>query len=367
MTLAAWFHTLSPFIYKNPWVPLRWYGVSYALGFVIGWMLLKFLSRRRACLIPVERVGDAVLIAVMGVVLGGRLGYALFYEPALLWKWDPSTPPWWGLLMINHGGMSSHGGMIGVIIAGFYISRGFKNTTGERVGRAPVLHLLDTMALIAPPGLGLGRLANFINGELLGKIVAMPGQPAPWWAVKFPHEVQTAPMDQGGHAPSLTGDQQTALDALVAPFRLPGRSFDDAYQKVLEQVWSGNTTLAKSLEPLISARHPSQLYQAFTDGIIVLIVVWFVARKPRVPGVVGCWFLISYGILRILTEFYRLPDAQLAVKRFMGLSRGQWLSAAMVVAGVIALPIILARGGRMLGGWLSKSAGEPERAAGRPI
>src|ERR1043165_2956813 len=121
--LAAWLHTLSPYIYQNNVVPLRWYGVSYALGFVIGWWMLKFLCKRGACLIPVERVGDAVLMAVMGVVVGGRLGYVLFYEPHLIIERGGGFP-YWGGLRINHGGMSSHGGMIGGGVAAFLVARG---------------------------------------------------------------------------------------------------------------------------------------------------------------------------------------------------------------------------------------------------
>jgi phosphatidylglycerol:prolipoprotein diacylglycerol transferase len=350
MTLAAWFHTLSPYIYKNDFLPVRWYGVAYALGFMVGWMLLKFLARRRASLIPLERVGDAILIAVVGVVVGGRLGYVIFYEPSLLADFDWSRPPWWGLLAINRGGMASHGGMIGVIIAAFFIARGFRTTTGERLGKAPVLHVLDMMALIAPLGLGLGRIANFINGELLGKIVAMPGQPAPWWAVKFPQEIETEFMPKG-HRPVLDPDQTMALHQLVQPYTLPDHSFLDAYGRVLNRIWAGDSALARSLEPLISARHPSQLYQAFTDGVVLFVALWWIAARPRRPGVIGCWFLIVYGAMRIATEFFRLPDAQLENKVIAGLSRGQWLSVGMIVAGVVALPMIMSRAVPKLGGW----------------
>lgn len=353
----AWFHTLSPYIIKNNLVPLRWYGVSYALGFLVGWLLLKFLCKRRACLIPYERIGDAILIAVMGVVIGGRLGYVFFYEPSLLVQFTPDFP-WWGLLAINRGGMASHGGIIGVIIAAFIIARGFKTPTGTRIGKAPVLHILDTMSLICGPGLGLGRLANFINGELLGKIVAMPGEPAPKWAVKFPHEIDGEFMSKGGHRPELTVEQQAALNQIVEPFRLPGRTFEDAWHRVLERIWAGDSALAKAVEPFVAARHPSQLYQALTDGIVLTACLWLIARKPRRPGVVGCWFLIVYGIMRIITEFYRLPDAQLAVKRIAGLSRGQWLSVGMVAAGLFALPIILSRAKPRLGGWMTATRAE---------
>ncbi len=360
MILAAWLHNLGPFAFKiTQDFGLRWYGLSYAMGFVAGWMLLRFLCKRGACLIPLDRIGDAVLLAVMGVVVGGRLGYVIFYEPSLITHFDKSSPPWWGVLMINHGGMASHGGMIGVIISAFFIGRGFKTPTGTRIGKAPTLHILDTLAMIACAGLGLGRLANFINGELLGKIVALPGQPAPWWAVRFPQELQSTfmkPDGTGGHRPELTPEQFKALDAVMEPFRIPGRSIDEAFGRVIEKIQSGDHALARAIEPFISARHPSQLYQAFTDGVIVFAFTWFIARKPRLPGIVGCWFLISYGILRIITEFYRLPDAQLANQRIMGFSRGQWLSAAMVAVGFIALPIIIRRGGKKLGGWWSITA-----------
>lgn len=356
MTLAAWLHSLSPYAVRiSSDFGIRWYGLSYALGFALGWMLLRFLCKRHACRIPLERVGDAIVTVVVGVVVGGRLGYVLIYEPHLLSEFS-NDAPWWGLLAINRGGMASHGGMIGVIIAAFYIARGFKNPTGERIGKAPVLHVLDTMALIAPAGLGLGRIANFVNGELLGKIVADPGKPAPWWAVKFPQEVLSAPMSQGGHRPELTADQQTALNAIVAPFKLASMPFGDAYERVLTRLQAGDSAIAKALDPLISARHPSQLYQAFAEGLVLFVVLWFIARKPRTPGVIGGWFLIGYGVMRIITELYRLPDAQLAVQRFYGLSRGQWLSVGMVAAGTVMLPIVLKRGGKKLGGWWAQSA-----------
>src|SRR3954467_9215133 len=167
-TLAAWVHDLSPFVLKfSDDFGIRWYGLSYAASFLIAWLLLRWLASRGATSIPRERAGDVILMGVAGVVIGGRLGYVFFYQPALLWTFS-HTPPWWGVLAINQGGMASHGGMIGVITAAWLVSRGFKTPDGQRVGRTSMLAVLDTFALLTPSGLLLGRLANFVNGELLG-------------------------------------------------------------------------------------------------------------------------------------------------------------------------------------------------------
>jgi phosphatidylglycerol:prolipoprotein diacylglycerol transferase len=205
--------------------------------------------------------------------------------------------------------------------------------------------VLDVMCLLAPFGLLLGRIANFVNGELLGRIVAAPGEPAPWWAVKFPQERLE------GDAPALTAEQAQRLADLARPFMRPGDTFEAGYRRLLERVQDGAPGLAEQLSPLISARHPSQLYQAVAEGVVVGAVVWVIARRPRRPGVVGCWFLITYGVLRVATEVWRLPDAHLVHGRVLGLSRGQWLSAMMVVFGAVALSVLLRRGGAKVGGW----------------
>jgi phosphatidylglycerol---prolipoprotein diacylglyceryl transferase len=195
----------------------------------------------------------------------------------------------------------------------------------------------------------LGRLANFVNGELLGKVVAMPGQPAPWWAVKFPQEVL---VERWPGIPERTAEQEVQLRALVAQYAPTQPDVYSGYQHVLELLQRGNRAVAQQLEPLISARVPSQLLQAAAEGLGVGLTVWFVARKPRLPGILGCWFLISYGVLRIITEqFWRLPDAKFADPRPYGLSRGQWLSVLMVVIGLVALVWLVRRGGQKLGGW----------------
>lgn len=350
-TLASWVHDLGPVAVELGPLAIRWYGLAYVAGFAIGWFVLHQLAKRGLVLIPPERVGDAAMYFVAGVVIGGRLGYAIIYEPHLFVSFSDRFP-FWGLLEINRGGMASHGGIAGVIIASALIARGFKDESGRVVGRCPPQHVMDVIAFLSPYGLFLGRLANFVNGELLGKIVAMPGEPSPWWAVKFPQEV----FDE--HAPELTPQQMLDLSRLATKHAMPGDlTFDQQYQRLLHVLQAGGergAEIQRELAPLLAARHPSQLYQAAAEGLVLGAVLWWVWRKPRVPGVVGCWFMITYGVLRIVTEFWRLPDGHLAVQRIAGLSRGQWLSVVMVLVGALLLVHFTRRGGEKVGGWMTK-------------
>jgi phosphatidylglycerol:prolipoprotein diacylglycerol transferase len=254
-----------------------------------------------------------------------------------------------------------------VILAALRISRGWKTAPGERIGVCPRLHVLDMTALIAPLGLMFGRLANFVNGELLGKIVAPPGVEGPWWSVQFPQELRGW-VDRGvntGHAPDLSPAQQGALDALVESAARPGDSYAGAIDRIAEHA----SRHAAQLKPLLASRHPSQLYQAAAEGLVLGAVLWLVFARPRQPGVIGSVFLLAYGALRIGTELWRLPDPQFLAHdagRPMGLSRGQWLSAGMVAAGVAALVVCMRRNVPKLGGWLS-SRGRSDEAAGRGV
>lgn len=173
--IASWVNDLNPFVWRiSGDFGIRWYGLAYIAGFLCAWLILRHLAKRGACLIPAERLPDAMLAIMLGVLVGGRLGYVLIYQPSLLWDFSASAP-WWGVLAINKGGMASHGGMAGLIFAGMWIARSC---------RVPTLHVLDMMTLTGPIGLFLGRIANFVNGELLGRIVAAPGedpQPEEHW------------------------------------------------------------------------------------------------------------------------------------------------------------------------------------------
>lgn len=349
---AAFLHTIDPFLWQiTPTFGIRWYGVAYLLGFVVGWWILRTLAKRGAILLNAQQVSDAMLAFVIGVFVGGRLGYVIFYQPSLLLEFS-SSPPWWGLLAINRGGMASHGGIIGVIIAAIYIARRNKVSS---------LHMLDLVAFAAPMGLFFGRIANFINGELLGRIVAMPGEPGPWWSVRYPQELQTR------HAPTLTPEQQSELYALldrVAPAwdEPNGIGYAHAVDRLLAAVQSGAADVARDVAPLLSARHPSQLYQAAAEGLVLMAALMVVWLKPRRPGIVGSWFLIVYGALRIATEHWRLPDDHLAVQRIAGLSRGQWLSVVMALVGVIAIAALSRRKDLpRLGGWLARGVSSEAR------
>ncbi|MCC5823599.1 MAG: prolipoprotein diacylglyceryl transferase [Phycisphaerales bacterium] len=349
LALGGWTHSLDP-VALNLFgtFALRWYGLSYLAGFVAAYFLLRLLAVRGATLIPKERALDAILTLVVGVMVGGRLGYVLLYDPSLLGLIDGF--PWWGVLAINRGGMASHGGIAGVIVTAWWISRGFKAPDGTRIGACPPTHAMDICALIAPVGLMFGRLANFINGELLGKIVAAPGQTAPWWAVRYPQEVLTEPYQRLVQTP----EHWAAIERLGRESALPGEDWERGFDRLLTALQRGDAAAHAAIEPLISTRHPTQLYQALIEGVAVGLVVWLVAAKKRKPGVVGAWFLIVYALGRIATDFVRLPDA--GVAQFGGVTRGQAYSGLMLLAGVVVLVWASRRAAeRVTGGWLRRA------------
>jgi phosphatidylglycerol:prolipoprotein diacylglycerol transferase len=355
MILASWLHNINPFLIEFPDFlildGIRWYGTAYAAGFILGWLLMRALGKRNAILIPPKHALDAAISIAMGVIIGGRIGYAILYRPELLWTFTDAFP-WWELLRLTDGGMASHGGIAGVIVACWWISRGFKARDGKRHGKVPLLHTLDVVAFLATPGLFFGRIANFINGELLGRVVAPAGQPGPWWAVRFPQEA----LQRWDELP------RAQQDAIASAVGMPGRVDDITtgaawndfalnFQILLDRLHRGSDEAARILGPIISSRHPSQLYQAFAEGIVLGLALLLIWTKPRKPGVVGCWFLIIYGVLRVITEFWRLPDSHLTVQRIMGLSRGQWFSIVMVAIGLITLALVSRRHVEPIGGW----------------
>ncbi len=338
LDLAAYLHRLDPFAWRiSGDFGIRWYGLAYAAGFVCLYVFAMMLARRRRIAMTTEQVGDFVMYAVAGVLIGGRLGWVLFYHPAALWTFT-STLPWWEVLAINRGGMASHGGMLGVIVAMYIFSR--RN-------RIDPFALLDVSSLLVPFGLFFGRLANFVNGELRGQ----PCDPSFPLAVKFPQEIvedwgvaqfrEAHGLNTYFNIPPLRWEE--FLNAVESGSRDAIIRFTQYQQDLLVAVRAGNQQVISIVEPLLIARHPSQLYQAFAEGIVlgaVLFFIFFVLR-PKRHGIIGCWFLIVYGILRIITEIWRVPDE--GIDRVMGLSRGQWLSVAMVVAGLGALAYVLRR------------------------
>lgn len=355
-SLGAFLHTLDPFVFRiSGDFGVRWYGLSYVAGFAIAFVVLRTLARRALILIPHDRIGDAMLWLIGGTIVGGRLGYCLFYQPTLFTTFSDSFP-FWAVFSIDKGGMASHGGMIGLTIACWRISRGWKSETGQPIGQCSVLHVMDAAALVAPFGLLLGRFANFINGELLGAIVSPPGTPGPWWTVQFPQEL----LLRSSSIPAMQNPESAARLEALADAAAPGASFQDATFRIATHA----STYADQLRPLLASRHPSQLYQAVAEGVVVGAVLWLLWRVPRRPGFIAGAFFLVYGLLRVLTEHWRLPDAHFVDGRPLGLSRGQWYSLPMVLLGV-GLMVFAARGHHAkLGGWGLRRPEQPRPGGG---
>ena len=209
------------------------------------------------------------------------------------------------------------------------------------------------LCLTGPVGIVLVRGANFINGELLGRIVAQPGQPAPWWSVRYPTELLERPLDV--EAPER---REAQLWQIVDEhsLMLPGETATDVLNRMLTRVRAGDEELIAAIEPILTSRHPTQLYQAFAEGALILVVLWAIWSAPRKPGVITAWFFVLYGVGRVITEIWRLPDAHLEVPRFLGMSRGQWLSVGLAIVG--AFIFVRARGAAIerVGGWRRPNA-----------
>jgi phosphatidylglycerol:prolipoprotein diacylglycerol transferase len=258
-------------------LPVRWYGLMYLTGFVLFLVLGRLRARESWRGMAVRDVEDLLFWGVFGVIVGGRLGYVLFYRPDYYLQHLLEIPMLW------RGGMASHGGILGVL-AVFWL---FARARGKSF-----LTVADFAVPMIPLGLAAGRMGNFINGELWGRYA----DPRVWpWAMVFPQA------HDGG---------------------MP--------------------------------RHPSQLYQFALEGMLLFTILWLFSRRPRSPGVVGCAFLVGYGILRIIAEFAREPDDFLGLLA-MHMSMGQWLSLPMVVLGLVLLPVLQ---------WRARATSAPGGAAG---
>ncbi len=240
---------------------VRWYGLTYLIGFGLIWLVGRYAIRTRAhSAWTYNDLDDVLFYGIVGTILGGRFGYVLFYKFG-----DYITEPW-RIFYLWEGGMSFHGGFLGVIIALAW----YAHTRRQRW-----LAITDFIAPLVPLGLASGRLGNFINAELWGRASDLP------WAMVFPR-----------------------VD------RLP--------------------------------RHPSQLYEFALEGVVLFLLLWFYAAKPRPLGAVSAAFLVGYGSFRFAVEYTREPDSFLGLLAF-GFSMGQWLSLPMVAAGVVMFAWCLRR------------------------
>jgi phosphatidylglycerol:prolipoprotein diacylglycerol transferase len=274
-TAQYWTHDLSPFLIKFPRdflgvEGIRYYGLAYLASFLIAWALLSLYNRRGRIDLAPDQCSSLMTALILGVVIGGRLGYSLLYDLSACIE-NP-----WRIFRIDQGGMASHGGILGVLVALIWYSK--KHTVN-------FLRLSDVICAIAPIGLMLGRLANFVNGELWGRVTTVP------WAVIFPHS-------------------------------------PPQYNAVLDHYGP-------------DPRHPSQLYQAGLEGAILFaylqIRFW---RGSLLPGQIAGEFLVGYALLRMFGERFREPDAAL----IMNLSRGQFYSLFLLLAGMLTLFLIRKNG-----------------------
>ena len=238
-------------------ISVHWYGVMYLVGFAAFWLLGRMRSHQAWRQMTSDDIEDLLFYGVIGVIAGGRLGFCLLYQP----EWYFSHPL--DIFKVWQGGMSAHGGIIGVTLAMLTFAYTHKKSFWT---------ISDFVAPLVPLGLMAGRFGNFINGELWGR----PADPSLPWAMVFPQ----------------SGD--------------------------------------------LTPRHPSQLYEAGLEGLVLFAVLWLVSRKPRPAGMVSGLFCLGYGLVRFIVEFFREPDSYLGLGLW-DLSRGQWLSLPLILLGLVVM------------------------------
>lgn len=248
------FPNINPVAVDLGIIKIRWYALSYIVGILLSWFLILKIIKIKKIDLNSKEIGDLVSNCMIGIIVGGRLGYVFFYNP------DYYSNNLLEIFKIWNGGMSFHGGFIGVIFAVIYSSKLFK---------IPILTFADLIAIVAPVGLFFGRLANFINGELFGRTTNHS------FGIIFPN---------GGDVP----------------------------------------------------RHPSQLYEAFFEGIVLFIILWvmmYIFDLLKKPGIISSLFILLYGVFRFFIEFFREPDQHIGLLYFQ-FSMGQILSLPMILIGL---------------------------------
>ncbi|MEN0614804.1 prolipoprotein diacylglyceryl transferase [Klebsiella indica] len=271
------FPDFDPVIFSIGPVSLHWYGLMYLVGFIFAMWLATRRANRPGSGWTKNEVENLLYAGFLGVFLGGRIGYVFFYNLPLFLE-DPLY-----LFRVWDGGMSFHGGLIGVILVMIIFARRTKRT---------FFQVSDFIAPLIPFGLGAGRLGNFINGELWGRV-----DPNFHYAMIFPGS--------------------RAEDLALLPSHPEWQSLFDTYGAL--------------------PRHPSQLYELALEGVVLFLILNLFIRKPRPTGSVSGLFLIGYGLFRIIVEFFRQPDAQFTGAWVQYISMGQILSIPMVLAGIIMM------------------------------
>lgn len=324
---------------------VRWYGLSYMVGFICAYLIIKWLASRQRVGLTTQMVGDFITYGAIGTLVGGRLGYVVFYGPDLFLKFK-SNFPFWGVLAVNEGGMASHGGIIGIVVACFLFARKY-SVNG--------LYLLDLVSVVGPLGVFFGRIANFINGELVGR----PCDPSYPLAVKFPQDIFSWPGQDMTKVAELTpvvekiGVGREQWLEWVDKFRFDASAREQVYAtmtNVITAIQEGNTAAKEAIAPLLTPRYPSQLFAAFGEGLFLFVCLFLLWRKPRKPGFVAATFVVLYAIVRIAGENFRMPDAHIGFQ-WLGLTRGQWLSIVMLSVGLIMMFVWSRAGSLQVPGW----------------
>lgn len=312
--ITGYVHDWNPILVEiaGP-LAVRWYGLAYLVSFILGFFLLRYLARRDRWVLPAGEVSDFIAIcAMLGVFIGGRLGYVLFYmipdQGIKKVMEDPMS-----IIRVWDGGMASHGGILGLIIVTFFYARK-KSVSWTGLG--------DGLCVVAPVGLFSVRMANFINGELYGRI-----DEACKWAVKFPSTL----FDR--NAPEHGNLREAALAVVEKEPSQPDLSkiSPDHMTAALRK----HEGLHETFEGLLYPRHPSQLYEGFLEGLLLFIVLWVLRMKfPRLGhGILTGIFFIGYAAGRIFCEQYREPDSAM-IGMF---TKGQFYSLFMIGIGVAFL------------------------------
>lgn len=300
------YHFIDPVAIPLPGpIDVRWYGLGYVFAFTVGYYILRLLSRDGFLKLDDEAIADMMFGLILGTILGARIGYIVFYDFAEFAA-NPAR-----IIRLWEGGLSFHGGLTGVVLAAAWYVRKYKIT---------LAHLLDSLALGVPTGIFAVRIANFINGELFGRVTdaSVP------WAIRFPTD--------------------PAAMQLLGIDRVYG--IRERELAVLEARDSGAWDAIRDQVPL---RHPSQLYESLTEGLILGLILWtiyLIARRKgiRLPsGLLSGVFLTGYGLFRSFVELFRQPDVQFrdandSLGTVLGpLTMGQALSLLVIAAGVYFL------------------------------
>jgi phosphatidylglycerol:prolipoprotein diacylglycerol transferase len=397
--LAYYIHHLNPVIVSLGPLKPRWYGFAYLMGFLGAYLLTRKNARDGMLRLHPDRVPDLVLnVCIAGVLIGGRLGFALFYDlpdvlrynktvpPAeqltpMLWNFS-SQFPFWGLLRVWDGGMAAHGGVLFTILAliAFAWLHNRKVARGKIADpKVSLVNIGDAACMVVPIGLCFGRIANFINGELYGHPTTVP------WAVKFPSEIwsptngkptispesiQQLKSDVAGyvaaHPLDLTARQVTdflanhhdvrdAISAKVSGLQLDNpQHLDTARQMIgtilgqdagfleradLARWWEAGQSAVGNVmhnvfDIILPARHPSQLYESLLEGVLLFIICWTIGRKWKKDGMASGAFLTLYPVMRIIGEQFRVGDSP---QKVLGveMSLGVLYSLLMFVGGAV--------------------------------